>query len=387
MSDPRKTPKSKYTADRDIAGAFEGETVTRRRFMTLTAHGAGAVAAVGLRAARRSASRRARRSSSGPRCSGRRSASPRTSRTTPTSRRWSRRSRASARSARRRSTCAPATRTIDRPNPRCPRARRQFIAISTRCMHLGCPVRYVEASERFICPCHGGVYDFTGKVSGGPPVRPLDHFYVRVQDGQVAGRPALLGQLRVPPLPELPRPGPGARRHRPVHVPRPLLDPQAGLGRSHEAAQAPAPPLSRTRSSRARSAPATTSATGRSSRSRRPGISAVDWVDERTSLSGGLRWVDVPQGAQGHELVLHAGLGDDVRVPLPGRDRRLPGDVLPPRRRRRRLRVGAPHHQRGLPRRVRARHAQVGLDRDGDPGLPAHGAGRSSSAPTSTRAS
>jgi menaquinol-cytochrome c reductase iron-sulfur subunit len=52
-------------------------------------------------------------------------------------------------------------------------------------MHLGCPVRFVEASAKFICPCHGGVYDFTGAVSGGPPVRPLDRFYVRVRDGQV----------------------------------------------------------------------------------------------------------------------------------------------------------------------------------------------------------
>jgi nitrite reductase/ring-hydroxylating ferredoxin subunit len=60
-----------------------------------------------------------------------------------------------------------------------------FIALSTRCMHLGCPVRYVEASERFICPCHGGVYDFTGRVSGGPPVRPLDRFYTRVNEGQL----------------------------------------------------------------------------------------------------------------------------------------------------------------------------------------------------------
>jgi menaquinol-cytochrome c reductase iron-sulfur subunit len=60
-----------------------------------------------------------------------------------------------------------------------------FIALSTRCMHLGCPVRFVEASERFICPCHGGVYDFTGSVSGGPPVRPLDRFYTRVTDDQV----------------------------------------------------------------------------------------------------------------------------------------------------------------------------------------------------------
>jgi menaquinol-cytochrome c reductase iron-sulfur subunit len=53
----------------------------------------------------------------------------------------------------------------------------QFIALSSRCMHLGCPVRYVEAAERFICPCHGGVYNFRGEVAGGPPVRPLDRFY------------------------------------------------------------------------------------------------------------------------------------------------------------------------------------------------------------------
>jgi menaquinol-cytochrome c reductase iron-sulfur subunit len=56
----------------------------------------------------------------------------------------------------------------------------EYIAISTRCAHLGCPVRFVEASETFICPCHGGVYDFEGKVIGGPPVRPLDRFQTRV---------------------------------------------------------------------------------------------------------------------------------------------------------------------------------------------------------------
>ena len=44
MADGRKEPKSKYTLDRGMPGAFEGETVTRRRFMTLGAHGAGAVA-------------------------------------------------------------------------------------------------------------------------------------------------------------------------------------------------------------------------------------------------------------------------------------------------------------------------------------------------------
>jgi Rieske Fe-S protein len=61
----------------------------------------------------------------------------------------------------------------------------QYVALSSRCMHLGCPVRYVQAAERFICPCHGGVYDFRGMVAGGPPVRPLDRFYTRLHDGQV----------------------------------------------------------------------------------------------------------------------------------------------------------------------------------------------------------
>ena len=63
--------------------------------------------------------------------------------------------------------------------------KQPYVAISNRCMHLGCPVRYVEASERFICPCHGGVYEFDGKVAGGPPVRPLDRFDTKVEGGRV----------------------------------------------------------------------------------------------------------------------------------------------------------------------------------------------------------
>jgi Rieske Fe-S protein len=56
----------------------------------------------------------------------------------------------------------------------------EYIAISSRCAHLGCPVRFFPSAQNFICPCHGGVYDFEGKVTGGPPVRPLDRFQTRV---------------------------------------------------------------------------------------------------------------------------------------------------------------------------------------------------------------
>jgi menaquinol-cytochrome c reductase iron-sulfur subunit len=61
----------------------------------------------------------------------------------------------------------------------------KVIAISTRCNHLGCPVRFTQAAGKFICPCHGGVYDFRGLREGGPPVRPLDRFYTRIVGRQV----------------------------------------------------------------------------------------------------------------------------------------------------------------------------------------------------------
>jgi menaquinol-cytochrome c reductase iron-sulfur subunit len=66
-----------------------------------------------------------------------------------------------------------------------PESPDEFIAISTRCAQVGCPVRFVQASRNFICPCHGGVYGFLGERIGGPPVRPLDRFQTRVTNGQV----------------------------------------------------------------------------------------------------------------------------------------------------------------------------------------------------------
>ena len=64
-----------------------------------------------------------------------------------------------------------------------------YVAISNRCMHLGCPVRYVSASQRFICPCHGGVYDATGRVAAGPPPRPLEPIEAVIDaDGSVLVR-------------------------------------------------------------------------------------------------------------------------------------------------------------------------------------------------------
>jgi menaquinol-cytochrome c reductase iron-sulfur subunit len=180
MADDRRKTKSKYTADRMIPGAFEGETVTRRRFMTGTVNVAGAVAASAFILP-------ALGFALGPVFEKHKQ-------------RWQAVGAPDDFPA---DTYVPKVITIvdgigqagktttyirkrdDKVDTDKPDQYNQFIAISTRCMHLGCPVRFVEAAERFICPCHGGVYGFTGKVDGGPPVRPLDRFYTRVRNGQV----------------------------------------------------------------------------------------------------------------------------------------------------------------------------------------------------------
>jgi menaquinol-cytochrome c reductase iron-sulfur subunit len=59
----------------------------------------------------------------------------------------------------------------------------QVIALTSRCAHVGCPVSFKDAAHVFVCPCHGGVYDFRGRRVGGPPPRPLDRFYTRILRG------------------------------------------------------------------------------------------------------------------------------------------------------------------------------------------------------------
>ncbi|MCX6393730.1 MAG: ubiquinol-cytochrome c reductase iron-sulfur subunit [Solirubrobacterales bacterium] len=176
----RKRTKSPYTLDRDMPGAFEGETITRRGLMTGTAHGLGALAAgafalpaIGF--------------ALGPIFE---------------RQKWQWQDIGSTADFST-ETYTPKTfgivsgigeagystvyvrhhnEAIDGPTKDKYDA---IVAVSTRCMHLGCSVRFVSAAERFVCPCHGGVYDFKGSVIGGPPVRPLDRFYTQVVGDRV----------------------------------------------------------------------------------------------------------------------------------------------------------------------------------------------------------
>jgi len=175
MADRHLKHKSKYTLDRGMAGAFEGETITRRRFMEVGGQAAGVAAAAAFLLP-------ALGFAVGP-----------IFKETP--HRWEvvgtqdmfnefnyvpvvlTTAPAIGEAGKttayvRRFNAAIDTDPYDKGTP--------YIAISSRCAHLGCPVRWVDAAERFICPCHGGVYDLLGRRVGGPPVRPLDRFYTRV---------------------------------------------------------------------------------------------------------------------------------------------------------------------------------------------------------------
>lgn len=63
-------------------------------------------------------------------------------------------------------------------------------ALSATCTHLGCQVQWDGSAKQFHCPCHGGIYDASGQVLGGPPPRPLDTVDARVDpaDGSVLVR-------------------------------------------------------------------------------------------------------------------------------------------------------------------------------------------------------
>lgn len=55
-----------------------------------------------------------------------------------------------------------------------------FTAFPSRCTHLGCTVDWDGRRRRYVCPCHHGVYDESGKNLSGPPPQPLRKMPTRV---------------------------------------------------------------------------------------------------------------------------------------------------------------------------------------------------------------
>ncbi len=62
----------------------------------------------------------------------------------------------------------------------------QLFAIRTVCTHLGCTPNWLEAEQKFKCPCHGSGFRKTGINFEGPAPRPLERHVISIaDDGQV----------------------------------------------------------------------------------------------------------------------------------------------------------------------------------------------------------
>ena len=62
----------------------------------------------------------------------------------------------------------------------------QVYALKTVCTHLGCTPSWLEAEQKFKCPCHGSGFYKDGVNFEGPAPRPLERYAIRVaDDGQL----------------------------------------------------------------------------------------------------------------------------------------------------------------------------------------------------------
>jgi Rieske Fe-S protein len=60
-----------------------------------------------------------------------------------------------------------------------------FLAISTKCTHMGCTVKYYNQPHQFECPCHGSAFNNKGEVLSPPATRALDYFPVIIKEKKV----------------------------------------------------------------------------------------------------------------------------------------------------------------------------------------------------------
>ena len=63
---------------------------------------------------------------------------------------------------------------------------RQIYALKSVCTHLGCTPSWLEAEQKFKCPCHGSGFYKDGINFEGPAPRPLERCAIRIaDDGQI----------------------------------------------------------------------------------------------------------------------------------------------------------------------------------------------------------
>ena len=59
-----------------------------------------------------------------------------------------------------------------------------YTALSARCPHLGCTLRFHDVAQEFQCPCHGSVFDRSGKWVSGPAKKDLQKIPLNRNEGE-----------------------------------------------------------------------------------------------------------------------------------------------------------------------------------------------------------
>lgn len=60
--------------------------------------------------------------------------------------------------------------------------QQEIVAIRTVCTHLGCTPNWLEAEQKFKCPCHGSGFYKDGINFEGPAPRPLERYAISLSD-------------------------------------------------------------------------------------------------------------------------------------------------------------------------------------------------------------
>lgn len=58
-------------------------------------------------------------------------------------------------------------------------------AVSAKCTHLGCIVKWEAAQGILACPCHEALFNPNGTIIGGPAPTPLPQYPARIEAGQI----------------------------------------------------------------------------------------------------------------------------------------------------------------------------------------------------------
>ncbi|HLN65063.1 MAG TPA: Rieske 2Fe-2S domain-containing protein [Symbiobacteriaceae bacterium] len=80
------------------------------------------------------------------------------------------------------------------------RAEDGIMALYWKCVHLGCTVPWNAQEHKFMCPCHGSVYDIHGQNVAGPAPRPLDMMEITVKGDEITVN---TGKIKTRPVHEV----------------------------------------------------------------------------------------------------------------------------------------------------------------------------------------